>query len=47
MSCEFKSPYVSRRMYGLGFERQRRWTHSLALVIWLWLLAATPPRGNY
>ncbi|KAM8731711.1 adhesion G-protein coupled receptor G4-like [Acanthopagrus schlegelii] len=34
-----------RRMYGLGFERQRRWTHSLPLLIWLWLLAASPPKA--
>ncbi|XP_073344180.1 adhesion G-protein coupled receptor G6-like [Pagrus major] len=34
-----------RRMYDLGFERQRRWTRTFPLVIWLWLLAATSPRA--
>ncbi|XP_076617091.1 uncharacterized protein adgrg2a isoform X2 [Chaetodon auriga] len=39
------SPCVSRRMCGLFFEGQWRWTHRFPLVIWLLLLAAAPPNA--
>ncbi|TKS87493.1 Adhesion G-protein coupled receptor G2 [Collichthys lucidus] len=32
-------------MYGLCFEGQWRWTYHLLLIIWLLLLAATPPKA--
>ncbi|XP_078018845.1 uncharacterized protein adgrg2a isoform X2 [Epinephelus lanceolatus] len=34
-----------RRMHGLCFEGRWRWTHHFLLVIWLSLLAATPPKA--
>ncbi|XP_070841852.1 adhesion G-protein coupled receptor G2-like [Chaetodon trifascialis] len=39
------SPCVSRRMCGLFFEGQWRWTHRFPLIIWLLLLAAAPPNA--
>lgn len=42
---EFMLACVSRRMH--GFKGLSRWTHHFLLIIWLSLLAAAPPTGEY